>query len=58
MPKYYIDFNGYCTIEANNANEAREKFWKGLRAPTEECFDDVWIIDGIEMKNEGLNDEN
>lgn len=53
MAKYYIDFQGYCTIEANSADEAERKFWEGLRSPTEDSFDDVWNIDGIEMVSEG-----
>lgn len=52
--KYYIDFSGYCTIEADSADEAEAKFWKGLRPPTEDCFDDVWDIDGIEMVTDRL----
>ena len=46
--KWYIDFSGYCTIEAETAEEAETKFWKGLRPPCEEAFDDVWDIDSIE----------
>ena len=26
MSKYYIDFEGYCLVEANSSKEAREKF--------------------------------
>lgn len=43
MPKYYVDFQGYCSIEANSADEAERKFWAG------EGFDHVVEIDGIEM---------
>jgi hypothetical protein len=25
--KYYIDFEGYCEIDAENAEKAQEKFW-------------------------------
>ena len=50
--KWYIDFSGYCMIEAETAEEAETKFWKGLRPPCEEAFDDVWDIDGIEERPE------
>lgn len=46
--KWYIDFSGYCEIEANSAEEAEAKFWKGLRTPCEDAFNDVWDIDSIE----------
>lgn len=26
MNKYWVDFEGYCIVEANSAKEAREKF--------------------------------
>lgn len=47
--KWYIDFSGYCMIEAETAEEAETKFWKGLRPPCEEAFDDVWDIDNVEL---------
>ena len=28
--KYYIDFSGYCEVEANSPEEAEEKFWNTL----------------------------
>lgn len=46
--KWYIDFSGYCEIEAETAEEAEAKFWKGLRTPCEDAFNDVWDIDSIE----------
>lgn len=27
MKKFYIDFTGYCEIEAENGKEAMDKFW-------------------------------
>lgn len=26
--KWYVDYSGYCEIEANTPEEAREKFWE------------------------------
>lgn len=47
--KWYVDFTGYCEIEAETAEEAETKFWKGVRPPCEEAFNDVWDIDNIEL---------
>lgn len=46
--KFFIDFSGYCTIEANSEEEAEAKFWEGLQPPTKEGFDDVYDIECIE----------
>ena len=46
--KYYVDFSGYCIIEAENEDEAERLFWTGLRPPCEAGDDDVYDIDCIE----------
>lgn len=46
--KWFIDFSGYCSIEAETKEEAKQKFWDGLQKPTAEAFDDVYDIDYIE----------
>jgi hypothetical protein len=46
--KYYVDFSGYCVIEAENEDEVERLFWTGLRPPCEAGKDDVYDIDGIE----------
>ena len=46
--KYYIDFSGWCTVEANSKEEAEQKFWDGLQSPTKNAFDDYYDIEGIE----------
>ena len=51
--KWYIDFSGHCEIEANSAEEAEAKFWKGLQSPCKDAFNDVWDIDSIEPNYEG-----
>lgn len=48
--KWYIDFSGYCEIEASTREEAEKKFWEGLRSPSSEAYNDVYDIDGIEEK--------
>lgn len=48
MKKFWIDFSGYCSIEAETREEAEEKFWQGLQTPSKDAFDDVYDIEGIE----------
>lgn len=54
MKKWYVDFSGYCEIEAETAEEAAEKFWEGVRSPSVNTFNDIYDIDCIE---ENTNDE-
>lgn len=28
MSTYYVDFSGWCKVEADSANEAEAKFWE------------------------------
>ena len=46
--KFYIDFSGWCTVEAESKQEAEEKFWEGLQVPTKYAFDDYYDIEDIE----------
>ena len=50
MKTFYIDFEGYCAIEAETVEEAKVKFWKNLQRPSAVCFDDVYEIIGVEEK--------
>ena len=50
MKEFYIDFEGYCTIEAESIEEAEAKFWNGLVAPSKDTYDDVYDIVRIEEK--------
>lgn len=47
MKEFYIDFTGYCCIEAENEEEAEAKFWEGLQIPSKYAFDDVYDIEAI-----------
>lgn len=49
MKKFYVDFDGYCIIEAETAEEAEQKFWHNL--PTIGT-DDVWNLYDIEEKTD------
>ncbi len=50
MQKIWIDFSGYVTVEAENADEAERKFWHAINTQCGFCgrnefSDDVWDID-------------
>lgn len=46
--KYYIDFSGYCVVEAESKLQAETKFWNNLQKPSTACEDDVYNIDSVE----------
>ena len=48
--EFYIDFSGYCKKKKKNKEEAENKFWRGLRTPSKECYDDIYDIESIEEK--------
>lgn len=48
MANFYIDFSGFCVIDAETKEEAEEKFWKGLQTPSTEAYGEFYEIDGIE----------
>lgn len=63
MSEYFLDFSGYCKIEADNRNEALAKFWGSTQPPSSEteeyCYDNVCPesvhpIDHSEFKEEAL----
>ena len=49
MNTYYIDFSGYCKINAENEKQAEEIFWEGLRSPSDTAYDAVYDIEGTEI---------
>lgn len=47
--QYYIDFSGYCVIDAENEEEAMSKFWED--SPSGDIYDEIYYeIDSIEIK--------
>lgn len=52
MSKFYIDFIGYCEIEAETREEAKEKFWETLVDPCTACTNATYEIDFVEFKDE------
>ena len=53
MNTYYIDFEGYCKIDANSRAEAEKKFWDGLQKPSIDSYDDVYDIENVEVDSYG-----
>lgn len=53
MKEYWVDFNGYGYVKAENEVEAEAKFWKFVNEVANNngiILDDVWDCDGIEEK--------
>lgn len=49
MKTYYVDFSGYCEIEANTIQEAEEKFWEFL-SNDKPLPSNIYEIEGFEEK--------
>lgn len=49
MKKFYVDFSGYCEIEAETEADAERIFWEKLPCVGE---NDVWDIIDVEEKEE------
>ena len=47
MSNYYVDFSGWCEVEADSADEAGNKFWKYIHddAPLPH---NVYNLEGVE----------
>ena len=47
MSAYYVDFSGYCKVEADSASEAEDKFWEYIHddAPLPR---NVYTLEGVE----------
>ena len=54
--KWYVDFSGYCEIEADTIEKAEEKFWNTVQKPCIACENDVYDIDSIEPVEEKEED--
>ena len=55
MKKFWIDFNGYLCVEAEDDGDAEKKFWELIHNRmdlTTPYSDDVWDIDCIEEREE------
>lgn len=47
--KFWVDFSGYMSIEANSQEEANTKFWDWVNSlnVTGDYSDDVWDVESI-----------
>lgn len=54
MKTWYVDFSGYCEIEAENEFEAEEKFWNFINSD-KALPQNIYDFDGIEEKKDCLN---
>lgn len=52
MKKFYVDFSGYCIIEAETSEEAFNKFLNTTQPPCEDCDNVTYDIDGVEEKED------
>jgi len=49
--KYYVDFCGWCEVEAKDKNDAEEKFWALVNEDTPlPC--NIFEVQGIEKKED------
>ena len=46
--KFWIDFEGYCSIEAETEEEAKEKFWEEIYPHSSEIKDEHYELNAIE----------
>lgn len=49
MEKYFIDFEGYCEIEAENAKQAEDLFWKLIKDKIA-LPHSVYEVEGVEKR--------
>lgn len=54
MQKFYVDFRGYCEIEAESGHDAEDKFWELIfnNKPLPKNIYDVWCIEQKTEDNE------
>lgn len=53
MSEYYIDFEGYCVIEAENEEEAKKKFWQIIQSD-EPLPSNLYEIQSVEEVERGV----
>ncbi len=54
MPKFYVDFQGHCEIEAESDHDAEDKFWELINndKPLPENVYNVWCVEQKTEDNE------
>lgn len=48
---FWVDFSGYCEIEAETAEEAEKKFWDFINED-KPLPQNIYDVDGVEEKTE------
>ena len=54
MSTYYVDFSGWCKVEADSANEAIDKFWECIQNDTP-LPRSLYYFEGVEEVEETTN---
>ena len=57
LKKYFIDFEGYCAIDARSPDEAKNEFWNGLQSPTKGGYDAEYEVVGWGCDSEEDNED-
>lgn len=53
MPKFWIDFSGYCMVEAPNKEQAEEQFYRNFHLDiSNPICNETYEIEGIEEVSE------
>lgn len=50
MSKFWIDFSGYCCVEANSKEEAEEIFWDNITPSDNPLYDINYQVDTVEKE--------
>lgn len=50
MPKFWIDFSGYCMVEAPNKEQAENIFWENITPNTNALCDINYQVDTVEAE--------
>lgn len=48
MSKFWIDFSGYCMVEAPNKEQAEEIFWDNITPDANALYDINYQVDTVE----------
>lgn len=56
MSKYWIDFQGYCAVDANSWEEAENLFYGHINPANDIIYDEVYEVQGIEQEAKEVSD--
>ncbi len=58
MSKFWIDFQGYCCVDANSKEEAEEIFWDNILPLCNPLYDINYQVDTVEKEEKENEMEN